>query len=279
MNTPRLQALAQAVARVPCVPDVLLALLDLGERYDASDAIIRIVSRDQALVALILRVANSAFYRMSGRIGSLEAATRVLGTRNTRDLAIAAASRALIPLPAGTCFEADAFWRHSCATAVCAREISATVGQDPELAFTAGLLHDFGRLVMVAGFPEQFDQLLKAQETAQGDRLDAEQLVFGFDHGTAGGALAELWRLPPPIAAAMANHHLGDSHAPDPLADLVHLADALAHALDFGAGPHDHVPPLSDAACARLRVDWSAIRASLGTLERLSREMMLNLIE
>lgn len=279
MNAPQWQSLAQAVARVPCVPDVLLALLDLGDSYDANDTVMRIVSRDQALVALILRVANSAFYRMSGRIGSLEAAMRVIGTRNTRDLAIAAASRALIPVPAGTGFEADAFWRHSCATAVCARELAAASGQDPELAFTAGLLHDFGRLVMVAGFPELFEQSQKAQQAGGGSRLEAERAVFGFDHGTAGGALAELWRLPAPIAAAMASHHSVGSQACDPLADLVHLADAVAHALDFGAGTLDQVPPLSDAACDRLCVDWPALRASLGNLERLSLEMTRNLID
>lgn len=160
-----------------------------------------------------------------------------------------------------------AFWSHSAGTALCARVLARAQGGSPENAYTAGLPHDIGRLILAARHPEAH-QRVEAYRAAQDCYpLEAEREVLGFDHAQIGAALAARWRFPGEIAAAIAGHHAPADRFEAGLADLIHVADAMAHTLDFPGGDDDLVPALSPVAWQRLGLGWDQFERLLAEVD------------
>ncbi len=120
------------------------------------------------------------------------------------------------------------------------------------MAFTAGLVHDIGRLVLVSGFAASYEAAIAYQREHDCLPSEAEQAVFGFDHAAVGGLIAEHWKFSPAIVLAIAQHHDPQADRKCKLADVVHVADNMAHALDLTHREDDLVPSLSVAAWSRL---------------------------
>jgi putative nucleotidyltransferase with HDIG domain len=152
---------------------------------------------------------------------------------------------------------------------VCARVIAHSLGRPAEEAFTAGLLHDIGRLVLDANFHEDFSQVLEYREAHDCLLPEAERAVLGIDHATVGFEVARQWKFPLPVQAAIRDHHQPDAE-PSPLTDVIHFANVLAHALEIGNAGYDRVPPLFPGAWERLGGDWEMLEASLPEIERLN---------
>jgi len=149
-------------------------------------------------------------------------------------------------------FDFDAFWRHSIGTALAAGALARRTGLDEDAAFTLGLVHDIGRLVLISSYEGEFEEVVAYQ--AEHDCLMhvAEQRLFGVDHAQVGGVVAEHWHFAPEIVAAITLHHRPPPGRVKSLTDLVHVADNLAHGLDLSHTHNDMVPPLALDAWARL---------------------------
>jgi putative nucleotidyltransferase with HDIG domain len=243
----------------------LLASLD---REDMQlDDLARRIGQDQAIAAKVLRLANSSFFGLQGKVASLVQAAVVLGVRNLRSLAIGAGVVAPFAGLKTAGFDLGQFWRHSVGVGACARTLAARADENGEFAFTAGLLHDIGRLVLIAGFPGEYAEVLRQRATNDAFLIDAERSALGIDHAEVGAALATRWKFPSPITAAVADHHAirGDSTK---LACLVHCADVMANALDFGAAPEALVPPLDHHAWGVLGLGWEVLRESLPEIDQ-----------
>jgi putative nucleotidyltransferase with HDIG domain len=142
---------------------------------------------------------------------------------------------AVIP---GYGLDAAEFWRHSIAVAVLSENLARAMGgRPPDLTFTAGLLHDAGKLAVGIFVHEQAAPILGWVKDGL-TFVGAERAVLGTDHAQVGAAVADSWSLPPAVAAAARYHHMPGQSPPGPdsrVVDLVHAADAMAHALGFGA--------------------------------------------
>lgn len=245
-----------------------LALIDRGGTQPAQ--LEQVIGRDQALAARILRVANSPFYGFAGHIGSLRQACVMLGLYAVRNIVVTAGVIARFPPIPAARFDRLGLWRHAIGTAVAARVLAQHRGFDADLAFTAGLLHDIGKLALDAVFPESFGQVLAHRDKHDCLLRDAEAAVLGFDHTEVGARVARHWKLPAGIAEAIEKHHMPDVGPASLLVDLVHVADVLARGLDIGSGGDDLIPKLSTGALGRLTLTFEDLDRYLPEIEELN---------
>jgi len=221
--------------RLPSLPSLVLEILESfdDERMDVS-TLAKKIANDQALVARVMRVANSAFFGLSGQIGTISEAISVLGFNNLRGLVTAASIINAMPKNLGQ-FDQLVFWRHGICTAACAKVLARRVGLNPEIAFTAGVLHDIGKLVIVMEFPQMVTELRLNEEESDEESLIAERARLGFDHAMLGGELARRWKFPLAIRDSISHHHDSSSTAGrGGLSDVIYVANLFAHALDYG---------------------------------------------
>jgi HD-like signal output (HDOD) protein len=244
---------------LPSLPAVVMELLNTIDQDNIDISVLaKKVSHDQALTAKTLRLANSSLYGLQVKVTTIQQAITYLGFQTTRNLITAAAVTGCFA--EGECpgFDHKAFWRHSIASAACARVMARQIRFNQDYAFTAGLLHEIGRLVLVSCFPQHYARVLEYRTTHDCYLIDAERAVLGIDHIAAGQALAEHWNFSDTMRLAITGYH--DPAAPGAgfLAAIVHVADAVAHALDLAALEYDLVPPVSPVAWSALGLDEDA---------------------
>jgi len=199
--------------------------------------VVRWIQSDPAFAGEILRVANSALFGFSGQIRSVHHATLTLGFDFVKALALTVGLRAYVKsamkLPI-----LRRCWTHSLACAVVSQEIAAACFQKGDEAYTAGLLHDIGRLGLLAAYPVEYANLLNVAVEYSFDILHCERELFDIDHCQAGAWLAEQWKLPPEVGAIVAHHHdtpaAIESTQKRDLTTVVQLGCRMADALDFG---------------------------------------------
>jgi putative nucleotidyltransferase with HDIG domain len=250
------------VRDLPSLPSILVDLIGSFERDDLDAATLaEKMSRDQALAAKTLRLANSSFYGLPGKVRTVRQAVVVLGFDSARALAVASSVIATFGDSGFRRIDVAGFWRHSIAAALCARSLARHANVDQDYAFIAGLLHDIGRLVLASSFPDDYAQAVAYCERMDTTMSEAELHVLGVDHQRIGQMLAEAWKFPPAIQRAIGEHH---APAVDELCDVpgvVHAANAMVQALDLGGGEHVAVPRLLDATWDSLGLTPERLRA------------------
>jgi len=169
----------------------------------------QVLSTDQALTAKLIRISNSAFYGFARRVSTVREAILVLGFKQVRQLAVGTALMNLFaPRRPGEVFDLDLFWGHSVAVAVAAETVARkTRRAKPEDAFTAGILHDIGRLAIRQLMPEEFDRAVELAITGDCSLHAAECTMTGYSHEDVGRALGEKWKFPPHLIDAVCDHH------------------------------------------------------------------------
>lgn len=250
-------AVAHRVRDLPALPAALTAVLAaLRSELLHTERLAELVEQDQALCGRTLRLANSAFYGLQGRVGTVHDAMRLLGLRTVGSMMSAASLAGYAKVSRCPGFAFEVFWRHAMAVSLAAREIALACGHDADQAAVAGLLHDVGQLGLAAYYPDAFAAALDLGRNADCDAVQAERSVLGLDHAQVGGLVALHWRLPPAMVQAIEYHHeppAGLTRGPaTALIDTVHLADAVAHALDLAQDPHEVVPAVSLDSWERL---------------------------
>ncbi|WP_306623239.1 HDOD domain-containing protein [Massilia scottii] len=246
-------SLDDLVKRIRDLPSLSAVVVELLSTMDQEDIDVHVlggkIALDQSLTAKTLRLANSSFYGMSSKVTTIHQAISVLGFHSIRTLVTACAVTGSFPASAsangGVNFQA--FWRHSVATAVCAKLLAVHLKLNPDTAFTAGLLHDIGTLVLATRFPTEYAAMLAYRKEHDCYIIEAERSVIGIDHAMAGSALAAYWKFPAAMQEAVASHHHLDAAGTPTLPLLIHAANVFAHALDLSGEEDDLVPPMSQA--------------------------------
>ena len=208
----RLKEFIRGASRLPVLPKVTMRLLKALDSPDVSAReIAEIIGAEPALAARLLKLANSSFYGQRGRISHIRDAVAVLGSKTIRSFALtvwthtlqtqarnAEELRLLAPLLA-----------HGLATAVAARMLAERVApHQGEDCFMAGLLHDIGRVALVAQLGREYQTGIIEPARRAGVALhDREGEVLGFDHRVLGAALMKTWELPPFLVIAIERHH------------------------------------------------------------------------
>lgn len=257
-----------AVHQLPSLPAVVVELLQSVDRSDVdAKELAAKMALDQALAAKALRIANSPFYGLQSKVASIQDATVILGLRQVRSLVTAAAVTGAFQGRDTGEFDPRRFWQHCVGVALCARALAPEARVPEEAAFTAGLLHDIGRLVLVTCFPAEYQEVSAYRKKHDCFVIVAERDVLGLDHCMVGKALAERWHFAPSIQDAVAFHHAPEEALATSLAGVVHVADVMAHALDLCPREEELVPPLSEVVWNRLGIPWPRFKELLGTVE------------
>ena len=234
------------------------------ERSAAMD-LATVISSDQALTARLLKLSNSAYYGYARRIGNVREAVILLGMRTVRSVAISSGIiDAFSGLPRDDAFDVDLFWAHSVTVGLVAEVIAReTRIVRPEDAFTAGVLHDVGKLAMMIAEPALFAEVVDLVSRENLRYREAEMAVFGVGHEHVGARLAQRWKFPEPLVESIKCHHPERPPAAlESLNDVVASAnlacnrDGLACGFDWSAAPERKpvvsLAPAVDHALARV---------------------------
>lgn len=205
-----------------------------------------ILSEDPAMSVKVLKLTNSAFYGLSREIESVKQAVVVVGMEAIKNLVLSAS---ILDMFKGKEYDQDfqdLFWRHSLATAfgsrMLAKKIKSRGFVDPDAAFSAGLLHDIGKIIIACYLPGEWKKLSEARQ-ADSSLMDhdLEQQVLGYDHAQIGALLAGQWKLPRKLAEAIIHHHHPDqASAEDPICYIVHIADNVAKVAFYDHKDNSH---------------------------------------
>ncbi len=265
-----LDNLERKVQQLPSLSAIVTRLLTLLQDSDITMAALTVeMSKDQGLTVRVLRIANSPFYGMSSRIDNIQQAGTLLGLHTIHGIIVAAGIIGHFPPQQDQGFDRHSFWLHSIGTGCCAQILARHCGLDPEQAFTAGLLHDIGKLVLAAYFEDDLSCVLAWRDEHGCLIREAEESVLGFDHTEIGARVAQHWKLPKLLVNAIRFHHVLPGKI-TPLAELVHVADILCRGLDIGHGGDDLIPALHPNALSRLGLDWLDLPAMLPEIEQLN---------
>lgn len=248
------------VRNINCLPRPSGIIGDLlrcmDDEHAGATALANVIARDQVLVARLLRIANSPFYGLRGQVESIPSAIAVLGLRTVHGLATATAFCGTFAAINSAEFSVETYARHSLASALCSRALARRMRIGEGGAFVAGLLHDVGRLMFACAFPEHLALATSYRLENECTTHEAEMAVAGIDHGQIGGILGERWHFPSAISDAIANHHHPDESGCGAMVGVVHLGDALAHAMDLANDPLDAVPPISELCWRQADLAW-----------------------
>ncbi len=235
MDEKKLADIVGRIRSVPAMPATAARLLPLLSDPAADTRRVEEVLRyDPGLTADLLKIANSAYFGLPTRVGSVRQAVMLLGWKRLLQLVMTLSMSGLMkrPLP-GYDLPRGALWRHSVAVSVAADRLVAQLKiPGGDAVFTAALLHDVGKIVLAHFVREELERI----ETlvAKGLSFDvAETVVLGVNHAGIGGKLLEAWSLPPGLVEAVRLHHDPEGCARDcPVSDVVHVANVIGGRLD-----------------------------------------------
>jgi putative nucleotidyltransferase with HDIG domain len=201
-------ALVESVEKLLSLPDAAIRLNQLLLDPDVSTgAIAEVVSLDPALAARLLRIVNSAYFGLPGRVDTIAKAVSMIGTSELHSLVLATSAAMAFRRISSRLVDMEAFWQHSVRAALAARGFATTgLRAHRERVFLAGLLHDVGQLVIYQQLPEQATAILEAVRAGY-SRDTTELELLGFTHADVGATLLERWNLPASLTQPVRHHH------------------------------------------------------------------------
>jgi HD-like signal output (HDOD) protein len=261
-----LEALFAVPANLPTIPKVVQQLIQSFSRDDVSvDDIASKLAADPVLSAKTLRLANSAYFHVSRSISTVDDALRMLGFVMVRNLVVGCGMTGAFKAVPG--MDLPQFWRYSLNTACTARWLAQAGGHNADLAFTVGLMHGLGQLMMHVAAPAAMKPLDKACNPLAGERAALEQAELGYHHGTVSAEMARRWKFPAEVASPLDQAPLPAEGSPiDPLAAIIHLAAWRARVEALHFTPQDAAPtwPARVAGTLAVPVVWLPEAATLG---------------
>jgi HD-like signal output (HDOD) protein len=200
-----------------------------------------LLETEPAIVAKVLKLANSAYYGVSGKIASLQHATVMLGNKALAEIITMAGMAGLLGLKLpGYGFDTGDLWRHSLAVAFGANSIARLKApQFEDVAMISGLLHDTGKIILDPHIEERKEFFNEFMADGQQTFRDAELQIVGFDHAEIVSDVCKKWSIPDTIAKAVISHHEPPPGNRSELAHIIHLADYIARFSGIGTGSED----------------------------------------
>ena len=224
------QDLVRGTVKLVSLPEVFIKVNSMVDDPTCSASDIgKYISKDPALTAKLLKIANSPLYGFPSRIDTVSRSITVIGTRGLRDLILASST-----IDAFAKFDSDLvdiskFWSHSLYCGVLARLLATKCNAlHTEPFFVSGLLHDIGKLIIQNKLPEMAREVHIREEESNLARFELENEVIGFNHANVGAALLRAWKLPVHIQDAVEYHHTPALAKESPLgAAIIHIADSI----------------------------------------------------
>jgi HD-like signal output (HDOD) protein len=241
----QVQKLISQMRKLPSPPNLYFQIVAELQSPDSSlDKVSALISQDVVLSAKILQVVNSAVFGLQMQVVKPVDAVLYLGMETTKSVVLLAHTFSYFDKVKTAEFSVDRLWRHSVTTGKFAEQIARSEGASVEVtgqSFTAGMLHDIGKLLLAANLPAEFKEMLNRAKADQLTFDQAERASLGVAHGELGACLLGIWGLPTAIVEAVALHHCPSQFLSKSFCPLtaVHVANAIEHELDKlpGVGP------------------------------------------
>jgi len=270
--------LLKGLVQVSSLPDVYTKINEaVNNPRSSMKGISDIISDDPGLTFRLLQLVNSAFYGFPSKIETVSRALFIVGTQQLRDLALATSIMSLFKGVPEDLVNMESFWRHSVACGLTAK-ILATYRRcemNVERFFAAGIIHDIGRLVIYKKIPETAREMLLRCKTNRELLFLVERELIGFDHAELGRVLVQFWNLPPSFEEVVAYHHSPREARRYPAETaVVHIADIIAHAMQFGNSGEQYVPPMDERAWELIGIPTSVLSPTIDQLEREMKDVV-----
>ena len=252
------ERIVTSVLKVAALPAVAMKFSEaIRDPLTSNNDLENIISEDSALASKVLMLSNSALYNFPSKIDTISKAITIVGHKQLNELILSCSIVEMFKDIPQDVINMDMFWRHNIAVATTARILASyRREQNIEKFFTAGLLHDIGKLILFVEAPQYATEVIK--QHAENNELmhKVEKNVMGFDHAKLGAMLLKKWKLPDDVVSSVYYHHmpsvcLGDIVGPS----IVHIADIISHSLQFGSSGERFVPTLNEKAWKALDLD------------------------
>ena len=270
--------LYEVVDKIEKLPEMFSIAIRVAKAIQDPDVnaeqLAKIISPDQSLTTQLLKLCNSAEYGYSKKTATIKEAIPRLGFKTIKNLVFIAISQGVLTKPLkGYDLEKGALWQNSISCAVYARHLSKVVGYpDPDIAFTAGLLRDIGKLIIHEYIGESYDQIVELVNSENITFAQAEEQILGFNHTEIGARVAEKWNFPSLLTEAIRYHHSPNT-AKDfndiKLLSIVHIADAITMMLGSGMGNDGMMYKIEMSALEALQIP-----ATPASIEKIISDMV-----
>jgi len=267
MNPELIQKLATAAEGMPAFPQSVQKILRLTRDINCSHKdLIQIIDKDPVVAVKVLGIVNSAYYALTKPITSINHAVVYLGLNTIKNLTLKIAAIGMLPTHNAAGFDGPQYLLHSLATAGIAKQLAPrVVDANPMDCFIAGLLHDYGKVVLARFMPAEFRIALElSQEKKISLHLTLRE-VIGIDHTVVGAMLLEKWRFAPNLVETIRHQYGTDLKDTDMIA-CVFAANQISKKLEFGFGGNPWVDELPPTIAKRLGGTLDEVIVSLGDL-------------
>ena len=230
----KLSALLEQQFELPSIPKVVaLLLVELDRPETDLKKINQLIATDPALTTRLLQLANSPFFKLTGKINSVSEALALLNLAQVRTMAQEAAAQASLKAVPG--INLQQFWEYSHNVARVSRSLAGVVRQNQQAAFTCGLIHAIGELAMQLAMPEALQELNEKTPPLDLRRAKAERRHFGYCYATVGAGYARKWQFPQAMVDALEYQYAPfENSVYEPLAGVIHLAAWRARGKEAG---------------------------------------------
>lgn len=226
--------LLKSTKDLPPAPQVLPKVLDaLHHEQTTLEEVGELISYEPALTAKLLHYCNSAYFAGSEPVASVPEAIGRVGFQTIFVLVSAVSGSHAFNLPPGAAVDAAQLWKHSLTTAFGCKFVAEDLGLDSNLLFTAGMLHDIGRVALSKAKGNEYAQILANAAATRTTALDCEKAAFGFTHADVGACMMKTWNLPEPLVQSVRYHHRpNDANPLQKDAACVCVGNILSHMFD-----------------------------------------------
>ena len=268
--------LAIAVDSMPAFPKSIHRILELTRHIDCSSKdLVRVIEKDPVVTVKVLRVVNAASFGLPKQINSISHAVIYLGINAIKNLSLCIAAIGILPTSQVRGFDARQCLLHSLSTADIARRLALSRRDvDPMDCFVAGLLHDFGKMVLAQLLPAQFEAALMLSQSNGSSLHDTLRKMIGTDHAEVGAMLVERWRFPADLVETIRFQH-GTDLADTPMIACVFTANQISKRLNFGFGGNPCVEELPPWIARYMGGDLQQVILSAGDLTPAFEEAQL----
>ncbi len=257
MDKAKIKELIVKIEKLPTLPVVVTRINAMVQNPKTSAREVgAAIATDPSLSAKVLKLVNSAYFGFPSQISSISHATTILGFNAIQNLALSATVFQMFrDNGAEELFDRRTFWEHSLGVGVLARLLCDKVKYpDKEEAFTAGLIHDVGKIVLDQFVHEEFKMVMSLAKANDMVLCEAETQLLGLNHANVGYILAQKWNLPKKLQDPLAYHHAcGLSKYNPQLTSIIHFSDILCRAFKIGNGI-GKAPPLDRTAVAEFKL-------------------------
>ena len=237
------------IDNLPTLPTVFAEVDRLCKNPDVgADELSKVIETDPSITLKLLSLANSAFFGFSRKINTVHEAISLLGNKTVQNAILnISVYEATKDLENSGGLDKKAFWGHSAGVGSVARFICKELKIERDEAFTAGIVHDMGKIILDSLYSEFYRDVLARVESKGVSIYDAEEEIIGITHTKIGEELAEAWNLSPELVSAITNHHRPKRAEHDKqIAHLIHVSDCMTRKLGVGSGGDSVVPEISE---------------------------------